>query len=275
MTASPPPVVLAVSDKQPAAVHFAVAEAARRRTSLRVVHCYELPAAGAELYLTGDLVDSFRAAGESVLAETRALADSLGGTSAEYVLSNGSPHVVLVDESRHACELVLGADDIPWFDRMVGGAVAGHVARTAECPVIVVPEAPFPYAQTGGVVVTIDGDTSAAGPLRFGFEQADARSQTLHVLHAAPVATTKDDFDSHRANVAEIIAGWQEQFPRVHILVNTTTGDPVESCIAATAGSSLVVVGRPHGKATLALARPLAMQVIREARCPVAIVPSV
>lgn len=274
MIASPPPVLLAVSEKQPTAVHFAVAEANRRRTSLRVVHCYELPAAGAELYLHDDLVTSFRVAGQAVLDETRALIDRIGAPVTEYVLSYASPHVALVEESRHAAALVLGADDLPWFDRMVGGAVASHVARSAECPVVVVPESAFPYAPTGGVVVTIDGDTSAAGPLRYGFEEADARSETLHVLHAAPAGTTKDDFESHRANVAEVVAGWQQQYPDVQVVVDTTTGDPVESCIAATAGSSLVVVGRPHARsAPFALARPLAMQVIREARCAVAIVP--
>ncbi len=275
MITAPRPVVLAVSGKQPAAVQFAVEEAARCRTSLRVVHCYQLPAASAELYLDAGIVASFRDAGQAVLDETRVLIDEIGGTRAEYVLTNNSPHVELDAESQHALSIVLGTDDVTWFDRLLGGAVAAHLVRIAACPVIVVPEQEFQTAPARGVVVTIDGDTSAAGPLRYGFEQADARSETLHVLHAAPGATTQEDIDIHGANLAEVVAGWQEQYPDVSVVLSSTSGDPVETCVDSTAGASLVVVGRPHGNsAPLAITRPLAVQVIRTARCPVAIVPS-
>ena len=88
------------------------------------------------------------------------------------------------------------------------------------------------------------------------------------------MATTWEDFEDHRANVAEIVAGWQELFPGVRVQRSSTSGDPVETCIAATGGASLVVIGRPRGHTTpFALARPLAVQVLRKALCPVAIVP--
>lgn len=278
MNASQKPVVVGVSDKQPAAIKYALVEAARQRATLRVVHCYVLPAQAAEFYLGGDLVDSLRMSGESVLEDAHKVVDELAHEDAppvEYDLRHGAPGTTLLEAATGALALVVGADDVPWFDRMLGGEVASYLARRAECPVIVVPEVSYPVAPTGGVVVTIDGDTSAAGPLRYGFEQADVRGESLHVLHAAPAATAPEDFDNHRANVAEIVAGWAESFPSVRVLSSITSGDPTEACVEATRRASLVVIGRPHARSVpFALARPVAVKVLRGAQCPVAIVPS-
>jgi nucleotide-binding universal stress UspA family protein len=281
MNTSPRPVVVGISAKQSTVLRYAVAEAARLKTSLRVVHCFALPTQAAEFYVGGDVLDSYRIAGEAVIADSRELIeDEYPEAEVEYVLANGMPGVVLLAESVTAQAIVLGADDIPWYDRMLGGEVSGHLARKASCPVVVVPEVEQPEvdrvgSRRDGVVVTIDGDTSATSPLRYGFEQADLRGETLHVLHAAPAATMQDDFDNHRANVAEILAGWAELYPGVRVLSSLTSGDPLETCIAATEHASLVVIGRPHSHTVLfALARPMAMQVLRQAHCPVAVVPT-
>lgn len=256
------PVVVGVAEKQPVAVRLAVEEAVRAATSLRVVHCSSLPAAAAELYPGDDLRSQLRAAGESVLDEAKLVVEAQPLVpKVEYMLGAGPAGNILLEQARTAKSVVIGSDDVPWFDRMLGGAVASYLVRKADC--------------AGGVVVTIDGDTSAAGPLRFGFEQADARHEELHVLHAAPLATTRLDFENHQANVREVVAGWQEQYPDVRVNVSSTSGKPFESCIAATANSSLMVIGRPHGHTRpFGLARPLAVQVLREARCPVAVVPA-
>nr|MCW2728593.1 hypothetical protein [Aeromicrobium sp.] len=269
------PVLVGVADKQPEAVAYAVAEAARLQRPLRVVHCWALPAGGAELYLDAVSVDAMRADGELVLDEARAVvAETAPTLEVEYDMVNGSPANILSQEAHGAAALVLGSDDVPWFERFLGGEVAGHLARTAACPVIVVPERTVPGTGAGGVVVTIDGDTSAAGPLRYAFEQADARHEPLHVLHAAPEATLSADFQSHHANLAEVVAGWQEQYPDVEVHRSTTEGAPAEECIEATAQASLVVIGRHHGRSTpFARARPIAMTVLRRAQCPVAVVP--
>jgi nucleotide-binding universal stress UspA family protein len=276
MNTLPRPVVVGVSSKQDAVVKYALAEAARLRTSLRVVHCYALPDQAAEFYVSGDVLDTFRISGETVIEDTRELIENESPeVEVEYVLANGLPGAVLLTESTNAQTIVLGADDVPWFDRMLGGEVSGHLARKASCPIVVVPEVDDFSARRGGVVVTIDGDTSAASPLRYGFEQADARGEILHVLHAAPAATLQDDFDNHRANVAEVLAGWAELYPDVRVLSSLTSGDPIETCIAATEHAALVIIGRPHSHSVLfALARPLAMTVLRQAHCPVAVVAS-
>ena len=281
MNTSPRPVVVGISSKQAIVVRYAVAEAARLKTNLRVVHCYALPTQAAEFYVGGDVLDTYRIAGETVIEDARALIEvESPDAEVDYVLANGMPDAELLIEADSAQSIVLGADDIPWFDRMLGGEVSGHLARKASCPVVVVPAVDEHSVEEfssprGGVVVTIDGDTSAASPLRYGFEQADLRGELLHVLHAAPAATLQGDFDNHRANVAEVLAGWAELYPDVRVLSSLTSGDPIETCIAATERASLVIIGRPHSHTVLfALARPLAMTVLRHARCPVAVIPS-
>ncbi|MET0821990.1 MAG: universal stress protein [Aeromicrobium sp.] len=268
------PVLVGVADKQPTAVAYAVAEAQRLRRPLRVLHCWVLPSSTSALYGGSETLGAMRAEGEAVLAAAKAVvSESAAGLEVEYVMADGATVNVLKKAAEEAAALVLGSDDVPWFDRFLGGEVSGHLARTAACPVVVVPERSVVGA-AGGVVVTVDGDTSAAGPLRYAFEQADARHEALHVLHAAPEATLRQDFQNHHANVAEILAGWKELYPDVRVFRSTTDGSPVDACIEATAEASLVVIGRHHGHSVpFAQARPIALTVLRKAQCPVAVVP--
>ena len=269
------PVVVGVADKQPIAMSYAIAEAARLRRPLRVVHCWAMPIVTSEFYVAPQTVDAMRGDGERVLDDARAVVTEVSpNLEAEYLVADGAATSVLLKEGEAAAVLILGSDDVPWFDRFLGGEISGFLARRTACPVVVVPERNVPGTGTGGVVVTIDGDTSAAGPLRYAFEQADARHEPLHVLHAAPEATLREDFEAHRANVAEVVAGWQELFPGVTVHRSTTEGAPADECIEATGSASLVVIGRHHGHAiTFARARPIAMTVLRKAQCPVAVVP--
>lgn len=269
------PVLVGVADKQPAAMAYAIAEAARLKRPLRVVHSWALPTVSSEFYVGAEAAEAMRTDGEAVLNDARGVVAELSPTlEAEYLVVTGSPSNVLGDEAKQAAVLILGSDDVPWFERMLGGEVSGYLARTAACPVVVVPERTVPGTGVGGVVVTIDGDTSAAGPLRYAFEQADARHESLHVLHAAPEATLREDFQNHTANVAEIVAGWQELYPDVEVIRSITEGAPADECIEATAEASLVVIGRHHGHSIpFARARPIAMTVLRKAQCPVAVVP--
>jgi nucleotide-binding universal stress UspA family protein len=262
------PVLLGVAGQQPAAVQYAIAEAQRSHRSLRVVHGQVLATAASAMYGASTSLGVMTANGQSVLDDARSIVAELGGDlDAEYVVQDGPPVDVLTAEAQLAAVL-------PWFDRLLGGEIAGYLARTAACPVVVVPERAAPGAGAGGVVVTIDGDTSAAGPLRYAFEQAAARHEPLHVLHTAPAATLRQDFENHRANVAEVVAGWSEQYPDVEIVRSTTDGAPVDECVEATSEASLVVIGRHHGHSVpFARVRPIAMAVLRKAQCPVAVVP--
>jgi nucleotide-binding universal stress UspA family protein len=271
------PVVVGIADKQPTALRFAVREAARVGAPLRVVHAMVLPAQAAEFYVGVDAFAGLREAGQTILDDARHVVElERATTPVSYVLSNGPAVEDLQRESAEAHVVVVGADDISWYERMLGGAVATYLTRHATSAVVVVPEIDYPAAHPGGVVLTLDGDTSASGPLRFALEQADATHRTLHVLHSTPPATLTSDMEAIRANLGEVLAGWSETYPDVEVITEFVFGEKIAQSVAeATERAELVVVGRPHSTTTpFALARPLAQQVVRRARCPVAVVPA-
>jgi len=124
-------------------------------------------------------------------------------------------------------------------------------------------------------VIALDGDTPASGPLRFAFEQAGPRGNVLHVLHAIPEGTAPPDVEGVRANLGEILAGWSDTFPEVHVQLSFPIDEAEEALARATEYAELVVVGRPHRHGLpIALARPLAAEVLRHAHCPVAVIPA-
>lgn len=276
MNVSNRPVILGIADKQPTALRLAMQAARRRGATLRIVHSVGVPAQAAELYANADAIDAFRRAGQAVLDDARHFVDQQPSTPVtQYVLTTRGPVNALEAEASKAQLLVVGTDDIPWYDRLLGGAVAGYLATHAACPVIAVPENAYPSTSRGGVVVTLDGDTSATGSLNFAFDEAGARGSRLQVLHAAPPGTVAADVDASRANISEVLAGWSAQHPNVRVTTHFVVDEPDEACIRATQRAELVVVGRPrHRGMVFALARPVATQVLRHTRCPVAVVPA-
>lgn len=270
------PVVLGIADKQPTAIRFALREAKLRGTTLRIVHSAVVPSQGAEFSVSQEMYDQLWRAEEAVLDDARHFVEQEPSPShVDYVLSAQAPVDILEQEARAAQLLVIGVDDISWWDRVFGGAIAGYLANHAACPVIAVPESTFPTTAHRGVVVTLDGDTSATGPLQFAFDQASARGNHLHVLHATPPGTVASDTEASRANIAEVLAGWKERYPDVRLTRQFVMGEPGDQCRRATAHAELVVVGRPHHKsAVFAITHPVASQVLRGAQCPVAVVPS-
>lgn len=273
------PVVVGVADKQPTALRFALREAHRRGTHLRVVHSAGLPVQASAAYAGGaagaEVLEGLREAGQQILDDARHFIEQeVTPATVTYVLTAVAPIEALESEATEAGTVVIGADDLSWPDRLLGGATASHVALHATAPVVVVPERVYPTSSTGGVVIALDGDSPARGPLQFAFEQAAARGHALHVMHAIPPGTTRPDAEGIRANIGEILAGWTTTYPGVRVLLSFPIDEPDDACVRATERSELVVIGRPHRHGLpFVLARPLAAEVLRHAQCPVAVVP--
>lgn len=268
------PVVVGVVDDQPAVLRYAAAEAQRRGRPLRVVHCWSLPDLGAEFVVQPDSTTTMQTDVQRTLDAAHAVVtEAVPDLDTTYVGVYGAPTAVLIDEALAAAGLVIGADDLPWFERFLDGELSPHLARVAACPVAVVPEKAPTGTGDGGVVVAIDGKTSALGPLRYAFEQADLRQTVLHVIYSAPAGKLDADLEMYRATQAEVVAGWQEQFPGVEVLRSTSSGGATEACIEATASAEVLVLGRPHSHSPFALIRPVARAVLRKAECPVVVVP--
>lgn len=275
MNTTSKPVVVGIAGDQPAVVQWAVAEADRLGRPLRVVHTWVMAAMEAEAYVMSDTTTIMRVEAERVLDESRALVESLApALEAEYVVEYGAPDQILIHESANAASVVVGSDDASRIGRLLGGERSAHIGRSGHCPVVVVPQRLTPGSGAGGVVVTVDGETSASGPLRYAFEQADSRDVPVLVLHSVPPWTRRTDRLDHQVDLAEIVAGWQEQFPGVEIERTMVQGDTVEEGIAATGEAALLVLGHHHGRSGPSdVLHPVAAAVLRGARCPVALVP--
>ncbi|WP_187271950.1 universal stress protein [Aeromicrobium terrae] len=275
MTHTTRPVVVGLIDKQPTAVQLAVREARRLNAPLRVIHAHGDYAYASGLGGFTRMVEDLEKIGEEVLDDARSLIEQEPAqpVAVEYDLDPGSAPYALEDASRDACLLVLGADQISFLERLIRGTVTSHLVKTSSCPIIFVPEATFLRSSSGGVVVALDGDTAATGPLTFAFEQAQCRAGHLEVLHALSGRDTGIDADEDRAAIAEVVAGWRERYPDVRVTTTFSIAEPDEACRNASRRAELVVLGAPHVKAAFVM-RPLATAVVRAAEGPVAVVPA-
>lgn len=272
------PLVVGVDGENFAAAHYALDEARSRGCGVRIVHAYRLPVPAVPGLLIDDqAIEQAQAAAQGVIDLFGLQVDAEGAdVPVEYRLGYASPTELLLEEAKTARALILGTDDVGWFDHLLLGDVSSWLSSRTACPVVVVPakwSAPDPRG--GDVVVTLEGTSSAQGPLAYAFEQADRTGQSLHVLHVSPPGTREDDDNERRVNLAEILAGWSESFPDVEVFTTIISGKVDDSILRETCLASLVVVGRTnrHGF-PFSLARPTAVAVIKQAQCPVAIVPS-
>lgn len=265
-------VVVGVKRHQPCALTFAAEEARRRHEGLRVVHAVRVPTN----HLTDEEGDRLRAVGEQVLTAARGLIDQAPAPPAtEYVLGVASPRTTLADESRTASCLVIGSDDVAWFERLIGGEVATWLVRHAACPVFVIPETPAgPVRAPSDVVVAVDLDVDSADLLHAAFDQAELRHARLRILHVVGADAPRLLAEDARQTLDDRVAPARAEHPSVRVITTVVTGEADQACAAAGEHAGLLVLGRPrsseHGRL---LSRRVAADILRTARCPVLVVP--
>lgn len=95
-----------------------------------------------------------------------------------------APVEALLQESRDAAMLVLGARGHGTFARLLVGSVSHACVHHAAVPVVVIRRLPDGDAAAGPVVVGVDGSASSIAALRWAADEARVRTTTLRVLHA-------------------------------------------------------------------------------------------
>ena len=266
------PVLVAVQGDQPAVVRYAADEARRRRTNLVVLHVYGVVFAEPGVVATTISSPRDDAKAQEVLDRAKDVISGMDdGPLTRYLAELGSVIGKIEEHVAHAQLLVIGADEIRWIDRVLGGAIARHLAEHAVCPVVVVPPHHDLSVLYGGVCVAIDDDAHAAGPLRFAFEEASARESNLIVLHVVPEGIKRPEVEAERVSVAEVLAGWRDEFPDVAVTSRVVFDDDVvEAAARASEESELLVVGRPRRR-FLAI-HAVASRLTDAAHCPLAVV---
>ena len=97
----------------------------------------------------------------------------------------GSAAAVLVEASRTAATIVVGARGHGRFTSVLVGSVSQQVAAHASCPVVVVrPESAERGTEAGRVVVGLDASERSVAALSYAYAQASSRELGLTVVHS-------------------------------------------------------------------------------------------
>jgi nucleotide-binding universal stress UspA family protein len=197
------------------------------------------------------------------------------------------PGAAIVDASATADLVVMGARGRGWVRGLLMGSVSSYVTARAQCPVVVVREAPSRSMEEPRVVVGVDGSADSAAALRFAFEAAARHGTGLTVVHtwdldidstAAALAWSVDwqqADEQERAVVAEAVAGYAADFPTVDVRRHVVHGHPVPELVRQSENAALLVLGsRGRGLVKGLVLGSVSQAVLHDAHCPVAVLSS-
>lgn len=248
--------VLVGTDGSPAAteaVRWAARTAARYRAPLQLVYAFGPPVDfGSGLVPFDDT--ALRADGDAVLAAADYLARAESGQlEITRTVDGRPPTVVLIDRSKNARMVVVGARGSGAIGRGLLGSVADALARHAHCPVAVVPDAdPMTPDPTGRpVVVGVDGSACSAAAVEIAFEEASRHEVGLIAITTWPEAFPREPRaemqrrarDLQRRSLAAR-ADWYPDVPVTHIVA---ADRPARRILEEADSARSVIVGS-HGR---------------------------
>lgn len=276
--------------RETAALQYAAARARRDGLEVLLVHAYAMdlmPAPPAGVLISADDLSQVAA---QIIAEVRAEFVDLVGDDVPLraVAEPGSAASVLVEESRSAVAVVVQHRHSSLLGRIFVGSTANRVAAHAVVPVISVtqgwspPESP--PASPGEVMVGVHGDGEPRAALEAAFAEADASGAEVRVVHAWRLDPAYDDIINTRVaddwrhdreqELAHIVEGVAAAHPDVEVRLDVRHEWPPQVLAELSESADLMVVGR-HAHLSWLPERlgSTARSVIREARCPVMVVP--
>lgn len=275
-----------------AAVTWAAKLASARGLELEIVHGLQIAAlcyGGVGLAGIDVLFDAVRQDGERVLAEARRLVTTV---DKDLVLGSDmpteTPAPLLIERSRRARMVVVGATGSGGFAGMVLGTTAATLVSHAHSPVAVIRgrEGSTHIPGTGPVVVGIDGSPTSEQAIAAAFEEASLRGVPLVAVHAWSDVTYEDFsgivrimpqwesvVEGEERLLAQRLAGWQEKYPDVEIRRELRRDRPRQALLDASENAQLVVVGsRGRGGFTGLLLGSTSQALVHHAGCPVLVV---
>ncbi len=239
-----------------AALTWAIREASSQRWGIRAVFCEPDLRAwdGAATAMSGAPVlgPTVAHAGEQIVGEAATIVKA-AGVPVEVVNTYGSIAAELVQQSRSARMLVLGARGHGALSSAILGSTVAHVASHAHCPVIVTRS---DTVTEGPIVVGVDGSVESEYVVGWAMDLASRHRRAVEVLHAysiplypgvvpyvPPAEVTRSTREMERRIAAETLAGWRERYPDVEVTMSVRLGRPAPMLVAATERASLTVVG--------------------------------
>lgn len=242
-----------------AAIGFATREAVMRDEPLTLMHVvppvpdWPTPSKQAEI------AEVWEESARGVIERARKTAFAIAGESALPDLRTEvvySPVVqMLIGASPQAQMLVVGSRGMGALGRFLLGSVSSGLVRHAHCPVAVIHDDDGSADDTAPVLVGVDGSPASDEAIGLAFDEASLRGVHIVALHAwsdvgvFPILGMDwRDYETQGAQVlAERLAGWQEQYPDVHVQRRLVCDKPAHWLIEESQNAQLVVVGS-HGR---------------------------
>lgn len=269
-----------------AAARWAAEEAARRTTSLLLLHAGDWPVRTPR----GSTFDVHQGRIRDLL---RRAADEAGhdhpGLTVRTTTVAETARAGLVEAGRAAEMLVLGSRGMGAFHGLLVGSTALSVAAHAVCPIVLVrADQPFGSALTpADVVVGVDTADPSPVVLGFGLDEAWRTKASLRAVHAwspsprwyadgSPQADAAHERDQHQQvdQLQQVLAPLLDVYPGVEVVPATRVGGPAAILSDEARRAGLLVVGRHDRKhGGVGHLGSVAHAVVHYARCPVAVVP--
>jgi nucleotide-binding universal stress UspA family protein len=195
----------------------------------------------------------------------------------------GDPATELIEASRSADLVVVGARGMGGFRGLLLGSVSREVLNAATCPVAVVRCPPVDPA--GPIVVGIDGSPISRVALRWALDEGRTRGRRVVALTTWHLAYTGDGYVHGYVDAESLQASAEMMLDRQLDQVDTSglpeaverrveSASPAAALVDASHTASMVVVGsRGHRPAAGLLLGSVSDQVTHHASGPVVVVP--
>jgi len=256
-----------------AAAYAAQLAAGRSGGALLLAHAYWIPS------------DPFDVAGASMIGQLQRTAKELvDGLAAELRQTCAVPVETVVEAAepvpflgllaRDASTVVVGQDAATLFDRVTFGSVAGHLAATAPCPVVIVPAAWRPSLHAEHPIVALTGDHPVQATVSTAIAEAEQGGTSVLLLHVVPKAAPPAEVERQQRDLAVLVAAAHPAEHGVTVETRVVPGHPDAILVHESVSAAAVVVGRPHRHGLTGWMRSVAHAAMKRTQCPLIIVPA-
>ena len=187
------------------------------------------------------------------------------------------PLAALIDASKDMRLVVVGCRGMSALDRLTLGSISSGLIRHAHCPVAVIhKQHPEPDVHAP-ILLGIDGSPASEFATAIAFDQASHRRAPLIAMHAWADSLTSGahlnwtiDEQKGEELLSERLAGWQENYPDVHVKPTVIHQDASRWLVNHSDTAQLIVVGS-HGRGGFAgmLLGSVSSTVVHAAEVPV------